>query len=162
LKPRRGTTIDRDAENGRAQVSHYDYPFGEIHWNPKTERWIFSTPFCTAALAARKAMATNNIFSPFLDSTSNTSTTSGRANPLGGQQQQQSTNANGNGAIINGLPMIAGQQMDVNFLYQKVVELSEVLRDNREKVQGIVAGAEELAVCGRHVPSIELQSSQSC
>lgn len=42
--------------------------------------------------------------------------------------------------------MIAGQQMDVNFLYQKVVELSEVLRDNREKTQAIIASAEELAV----------------
>ena len=45
-----------------------------------------------------------------------------------------------------GLPMMAGQQMDVNYLYQKVVELSEVLRENRERTQGIVAGAEELAV----------------
>ena len=43
--------------------------------------------------------------------------------------------------------MIAGQQMDVNFLFQKVMELSDVLRENREKTQGIVAGAEELAVC---------------
>ena len=42
--------------------------------------------------------------------------------------------------------MSAGQQMDVNMLYQKVVELSEVLKENREKTHGIVAGAEELAV----------------
>lgn len=51
---------------------------------------------------------------------------------------------------MNGLnlsmPMNAGHQMDVNMLYQKVLELSEVLRENREKTQGIVAGAEELAV----------------
>ena len=45
-----------------------------------------------------------------------------------------------------GMPMSAGQQMDVNLLYQKVVELSEVLKENREKTAGIVAGAEELAV----------------
>lgn len=45
-----------------------------------------------------------------------------------------------------GMPMNAGQQMDVNLLYQKVVELSEVLKENREKTQGIVLGAEELAV----------------
>lgn len=62
------------------------------------------------------------------------------------QQQQQSANGNGNGNGMNGLPMIAGQQMDVNLLYQKVVELSEVLRENREKTQGIVNGAEDLAV----------------
>ena len=47
---------------------------------------------------------------------------------------------------MNGMPMIAGQQMDVNFLYQKVVELSEVLKDNREKTQAIIASAEELTV----------------
>ena len=45
--------------------------------------------------------------------------------------------------------MGAGQQMDVNFLYQKVVELSEILKENREKTAGIVAGAEALAVCKR-------------
>ena len=44
-----------------------------------------------------------------------------------------------------GLPMNAGQQMDVNMLYQKVIELSDVLRENRERTQAIVAGAEELA-----------------
>lgn len=58
---------------------------------------------------------------------------------------------NGNGAPANGLnltmPMNAGHQMDVNMLYQKVLELSEVLKENREKTHGIVAGAEELAVC---------------
>lgn len=62
-------------------------------------------------------------------------------------------NGNGNGTGINGvnvgMPMNAGQQMDVNMLYQKVMELSEVLKENREKTQGIVAGAEELAVSPR-------------
>jgi len=43
-------------------------------------------------------------------------------------------------------PMNAGQQMDVNFLWQKVLELSEVLRENRERTRGVVEGAEELAV----------------
>lgn len=66
------------------------------------------------------------------------------------QQPQHQVNTNGNGVGMNGmnvgLPMNAGQQMDVNMLYQKVLELSEVLKDNREKTQGIVTGAEELAV----------------
>ncbi|KAL8903231.1 MAG: hypothetical protein Q9207_004065 [Kuettlingeria erythrocarpa] len=56
---------------------------------------------------------------------------------------------NGNGGPMNGMnlsmPMNAGHQMDVNMLYQKVLELSEVLKENREQTQGIVAGAEELA-----------------
>ena len=62
------------------------------------------------------------------------------------QQQQQQINNNGNGAGMNGIPIAAGQQADVNFLFQKVVELSEVLKENREKTAGIIAGAEELAV----------------
>ena len=59
------------------------------------------------------------------------------------QQQQQ---INGNGNAMNGLPIVAGQQMDVNLLYQKVLELSEILKENREKTKGIVDGAENLAV----------------
>lgn len=65
------------------------------------------------------------------------------------QQQSNGNGANGGGVPINqmaGLPASAGQQMDINVLFQKVLELSEVLKDNREKTQGIVAGAEELAV----------------
>ncbi|KAL2038097.1 hypothetical protein N7G274_009044 [Stereocaulon virgatum] len=60
-------------------------------------------------------------------------------------QQQQQVNTNGNAAAMNGVPMIAGHQMDVNFLYQKVCELSEVLKENREKTQSIISSAEELA-----------------
>lgn len=81
------------------------------------------------------AMNSNNIFPSFLENNSR------------GPPSQQ---VNGNGGPMNGLnlsmPMNAGHQMDVNMLYQKVLELSEVLRENREKTQGIVAGAEELAV----------------
>lgn len=44
------------------------------------------------------------------------------------------------------VPMNAGHQMDVNMLYQKILELSDLLRENREKTQAIIAGAEELAV----------------
>ena len=74
--------------------------------------------------------------------------------PIGGSPQGQG-NANGNtGPAMNALPMAAGTQMDVNFLYQKVVELSEVLRENREKTQSIVGAAEELAVCNILCPRI--------
>lgn len=59
----------------------------------------------------------------------------GAANGVGG----------GNGAAGMG-PMSAGQQVDVNFLWGKVLELSEVLRENRERTRGVVEGAEELAV----------------
>ncbi|KAL9592615.1 MAG: hypothetical protein Q9179_006541 [Wetmoreana sp. 5 TL-2023] len=89
---------------------------------------------------AQDTMATNsnNLFPSFLDN-----------NTRGPPSQQ----INGNGGPMNGMnlsmPMNAGHQMDVNMLYQKVLELSEVLRENREKTKGIVAGAEELAVAAR-------------
>ena len=96
-------------------------------------------------LNAQATMANN--FPSFLDSSPGTGS-SGNASRLApspvAQQQQQ--NNNGNGAGINGMPMAAGQQADVNFLFQKLVELSEVLKENREKTAGIIAGAEELAV----------------
>ena len=65
------------------------------------------------------------------------------------QQQVNNTATNGVGPAMNGMagmPINPGQQMDVNMVYQKLMELSEVLKENRERTQGIVAGAEELAV----------------
>ncbi len=97
-------------------------------------------------------MANNpNVFLSFLDIPSGQNSLGGapRLAPSPMAQQQQNGNGNGNG--MNGMPMIAGQQMDVNMLYQKVVELSEVLRENREKTQGIVNGAEDLAVSICHI-----------
>ena len=95
----------------------------------------------------------NNLFPSFLDTsnTSNNNPITGNVprlapSPMSSSQQGQG-NVNGNNvAAMNGLPMAAGTQMDVNFLFQKVLELSEVLKDNREKTQAIVASAEELAV----------------
>ena len=70
--------------------------------------------------------------------------------PVSGQHANTNAGTNGAGGAMNGInvamPMGAGQQMDVNLVFQKLVELSEVLKDNREKTAGIIAGAEELAV----------------
>ncbi|KAL8869392.1 MAG: hypothetical protein Q9174_004304 [Haloplaca sp. 1 TL-2023] len=93
-------------------------------------------------LEEMSSVNSNNMFPNFLDN-----------NPRGPPSQQ----INGNGGPMNGMnlsmPMNAGHQMDVNMLYQKVLELSDVLRENREKTQGIVAGAEELAVSTFHICS---------
>ena len=94
-----------------------------------------------------EANMTNN-FPSFLDTSPSTGSSSSvpRLAPSPIAQQQQQVNNNGNGGGMNGIPMAAGQQADVNFLYQKLCELSEVLRENREKTAGIIASAEELAV----------------
>ncbi|MCJ1306826.1 hypothetical protein MMC25_000469 [Agyrium rufum] len=88
----------------------------------------------------------------------------GRANPLpngpasGGGNGSAINNYNGGlmngaggpgggpGGVANGPTNInAGQQMDVNLIYQRLAELGDVLRDNRKRTDGIVNGAEELA-----------------
>ncbi|PGH17571.1 hypothetical protein AJ80_04749 [Polytolypa hystricis UAMH7299] len=43
-----------------------------------------------------------------------------------------------------GMPMNAGHQMDLNHLYEMVLELSDVLKNNRDMTKGIVNGAEEV------------------
>lgn len=97
----------------------------------------------------------NNMFPTFLESPVTGNNNMGGVprlapSPISQPPQHPVNNSNGNGVGMNGInvgiPMNAGQQMDVNMLYQKVVELSEVLKENREKTQGIVSGAEELAV----------------
>lgn len=96
-------------------------------------------------LQAQAIMANN--FPSFLDTSPGTGSSNNvpRLAPSAVAQQQQINN-NGNGSAMNGMPMAAGQQADVNFLFQKLVELSEVLKENREKTAGIIAGAEELTV----------------
>ncbi|KAE8554410.1 hypothetical protein EYB25_002949 [Talaromyces marneffei] len=53
-------------------------------------------------------------------------------------------NNNSNNMMMNGLPMNAGHQMDLNNLYDMVVEFSDILKNNREMTRGIVQSAEEI------------------
>ncbi|CEO58981.1 hypothetical protein PMG11_03673 [Penicillium brasilianum] len=78
-----------------------------------------------------------------------------------GSMQRQSPNpayphpappVNGGGAGAGGMvaamnasmPMNAGHQMDLHHLYEMVMELSEVLKNNREVTKSIVTSAEEI------------------
>jgi hypothetical protein len=55
--------------------------------------------------------------------------------------------AGGMGAAMNaGMTMNAGHQMDLHHLYEMVLELSEVLKNNREVTKNIVSSAEEVMV----------------
>lgn len=57
-------------------------------------------------------------------------------------------NGGGMGAMGAAIPMNAGHQMDLHHLYEMVVELSDVLKNNRDVTKNIVANAEEIVVCG--------------
>ena len=52
------------------------------------------------------------------------------------------------GSFGTGMPMNAGHQMDLHHLYDMVLELSDVLKNNREVTKNIVSSAEEIMVCG--------------
>ncbi|KAJ5771297.1 uncharacterized protein N7511_003348 [Penicillium nucicola] len=45
---------------------------------------------------------------------------------------------------MGGIPMNAGHQMDLHHLYEMVVELSDVLKNNRDVTKNIVSNAEEI------------------
>ncbi|KAJ5480164.1 hypothetical protein N7530_005673 [Penicillium desertorum] len=57
-------------------------------------------------------------------------------------------NGGGMGAMGAAIPMNAGHQMDLHHLYEMVVELSDVLKNNRDVTKNIVANAEEIVKNG--------------
>lgn len=52
----------------------------------------------------------------------------------------------GMGPMNVGMPVNAGHQMDLNHLYEMVLELSDVLKNNRDMTKGIIDSAEEIMV----------------
>lgn len=66
------------------------------------------------------------------------------------------TQINGGMGAMGGIPMNAGHQMDLHHLYEMVVELSEVLKNNRDVTKNIVSNAEEIVVCGTQAHSFLL------
>lgn len=54
-----------------------------------------------------------------------------------------------NGVIAGGsaaAPTPAGQQTDISFLYQRLAELGDLLRDNRSRADSIIDTATQLGV----------------
>lgn len=93
----------------------------------------------------------------FVDNSSNVNMTNMARQPPSPAAQHAVPQVNGGGPVGNnmmaGLPMNAGHQMDLNNLYEMVIEFSDVLKHNREMTRGIVASAEEIMV--RFVPSLQ-------
>jgi hypothetical protein len=79
-----------------------------------------------------------NIFEGSMNSTNNTSQSVRQA------PSPNSSLASGQGSIMAPLPM--GHQQDLNFLYRQMHELGEILKSNRDKVNGITKAAEEVMV----------------
>ncbi|EEP79596.1 conserved hypothetical protein [Uncinocarpus reesii 1704] len=47
--------------------------------------------------------------------------------------------------LATGMPMNAGQEMDLNYVYQMITELSELLAHNRDTTRNIIRASEEIA-----------------
>lgn len=93
------------------------------------------------------------MFPAFLDNASSSTNLAALPRQAPPPIAQHQVNPQANGAAVNGmngmnvgLPMNAGHQMDLNVLFNQVEELSQLLKENREKTQAIIASAEELAV----------------
>ncbi|KAJ5161584.1 hypothetical protein N7492_006976 [Penicillium capsulatum] len=72
--------------------------------------------------------------------------------PVSPALSHSSAQVNGGGmaAMNGGMSMNAGHQMDLHHLYEMVMELSDVLKNNREVTKNIVSSAEEIM---KHGPS---------
>ena len=73
-----------------------------------------------------------------------------RQGPAPVNAQQGNGNVNGNGMNANGYnavpPFNASHQMDMNFIHDKLKELSDVYRNHQVKSQGVIKGVEQIAV----------------
>lgn len=91
----------------------------------------------------------SGMFSGYVDGPPSTPNTSNvPRQPVSPAISHQNSQSNGGGmAAMNGpIPLNAGHQMDLHHLYDMVLELSDVLKNNREVTKNIVTSAEEIMV----------------
>ncbi|KAK2764383.1 hypothetical protein FQN54_009077 [Arachnomyces sp. PD_36] len=97
--------------------------------------------------------SSQGLFTNFLDNSNNNTpgvnmSRQGTPSSASGQQHppNQVNGASGMPGMGMGMnmPMNAGHQMDVNHLYEMVLELSDVLKNNRDMTKGIINSAEEI------------------
>lgn len=110
------------------------------HWRNLTE---LQKTFDHASMSLNN---TTNMFPNFLESTASSNNLAAMPRQAPSPSAQHQANQVNGGGMNVGMPMNAGHQMDLNHLYEKVQELSEVLKNNREATRGIIRGAEEVMV----------------
>lgn len=154
---RRSTHVTRrDLEKFRREVLGIDDHWYEEENGPPTTS--LTTPFdpefenLNRAFASA-AMSLNcgngggpgpGAFSNYVDSPTNTPRQP--MSPAMSHAGSGQVNGGGMPGMNGSMPMNAGHQMDLHHLYEMVLELSEVLKNNREVTKSIVTGAEEVMV----------------
>lgn len=95
------------------------------------------------------------LFTNFLDNSNNNTANmnmSRQGTPTSSSGPQHPANQVNGASGMSGMgmgmnvPMNAGHQMDLNHLYEMVLELSDVLKNNRDMTKGIINSAEEIMV----------------
>ncbi|RHZ66692.1 hypothetical protein CDV55_105851 [Aspergillus turcosus] len=122
--------------------------------NPSTLDAL-NTAFASASMSMNSGsgIPSNNsgpgMFSNYVDNTGNSANLPNASRQsMSPAMPSPSTQVNGGGmpGMNAGIPMNAGHQMDLHHLYEMVLELSEVLKNNRETTKSIVSTAEEIMV----------------
>lgn len=131
-----------DEENGTSRINPYD---------PQLEELNRAFALADMSMNSGAGMASNGpgsgVFSSFDNSSPNPNMANVPRQPISPALPHPSAQANGSnmGAAMNaGMAMNAGHQMDLHHLYEMVLELSEVLRNNREVTKNIVSSAEDI------------------
>jgi hypothetical protein len=91
----------------------------------------------------------SGMFSTYVDNTGNSANLPNASRQsMSSAMPSPSTQVNGGGipGMNASVPMNAGHQMDLHHLYEMVLELSEVLKNNRETTKSIVSTAEDIMV----------------
>lgn len=109
--------------------------------------------FATCAMSLSNGGGMHNgsqgagLFTSFMDNPTNTANMPRQTPSPSAQHGLGQVNGGGGIAGMNvGMPMNAGHQMDLNHLYEMVVELSDVLKNNREMTRSIIGSAEDIMV----------------
>lgn len=109
--------------------------------------------FASMSLNNSSGIPSNNpgsgMFPNYVDNTANSANLPNASRQsMSPAMPSPSTQVNGAGmpGMNAGIPMNAGHQMDLHHLYEMVLELSEVLKNNRETTKSIVSTAEEIMV----------------
>ncbi|EAW22580.1 uncharacterized protein NFIA_012690 [Aspergillus fischeri NRRL 181] len=120
--------------------------------NPSTLDEL-NTAFASASMSLNSGsgIPSNNsgsgMFPNYVDNTGNSANLPNASRQsMSPAMPSPSTQVNGAGmpGTNAGIPMNAGHQMDLHHLYEMVLELSEVLKNNRETTKSIVSTAEEI------------------
>ncbi|KAJ5633895.1 hypothetical protein N7528_001737 [Penicillium herquei] len=159
---RRSTHVSRrDLEKFQKEVlgvenpaSFYDEENGTSHpinpYDPQLEDLNRAFAEADMSMNSGTGMSGNpgpGMFSGYAESTPGTPNMGNVSRPSMSPALSHPVNqVNGGGmAVMNGNgPMNAGHQMDLHHLYDMVLELSDVLKNNREVTKNIVASAEEI------------------